>query len=450
MKIIGFKGVLKVFYYLMAIDGVTDVELDRFKEIGQELMGNKFDSICNETIGLCNVTLESIDSEENRFDSIQGAIDDALKHQVYDLKFGVVPRLILWDMISIAYSDGAYTEEENRLIGHVARILEVDKSVLVEMKQLMITGLSIYDEQTELEKSERPYCEVKPLIDELEKRKCTIIEAVNALIEDDLLVNTVELYGERYSKALSAANKLKQTVTPFAISIAQKTQEGIKAGSKIIKEKVKKISDKPEFILPTIYEKADDELKQEVGYDPEDNIYCMCNDNTVALIQFKHSVSDEPFDYDEQSLIDFLHESIDKDNDDTTGIVDVKGGITKSGGQYLIQILKQSVRSDNGFHTGNRYLLELYIEKNGEDQLVEGTFVESGTTGLRESMVMAQLQNEGLLDDFPEGWSADPYDPDFKKGFLMNLAEQEKYDKYFVTHPLSEARKLAKFIVGTN
>ncbi len=177
----------------------------------------------------------------------------------------------------------------------------------------------------------------------------------------------------------------------------------------------------------------------------------MFNEDTYAFIQFKNSLTDEPFDYDEQGLIDFLHDSIIEKDDDTTGIVEISGGTTKSGGKYLIQILKQSAIDENGIHTGNQYLLALYIEKDGEDKLVEGNFVEVGTTGFRDSVILDKMMREGKVsDDFPNGWAMDPYDPEFKKGFLMNLSEREEYDSLFPSHPLSEARRLAKFIVGSN
>ena len=451
MKIIGFKGTLKVFYYLMAVDEVTDFELERFDEIGQELMGSRFLSVRDEIISLCKSTLSAIETEDERFDIIQEAIDDALKNETYDIRFGVAPRMLVWDMLSLAYSDGEYTEQENRLIGHVSRILEIEKSVLVEMKQLMSTAQSVVAQQEELEKSERPYSEVKPLIDEIENRKATILQAVTALIEDDILLDYVEPEEEKESAVKSAAKKFGERVSPVAKNLAQKTQNGFKNGSGKLKDKVKKFSKKPPFVIPSKYEKANDEIKTEAGFPVDNDIYCAFNDDTYAFIQFKTSLSDEPYDYDEQSLIDLIHDSIKENDDDLTGIVEISGGTTKSGGKYIIQILKQSAIDDNGNHTGNQYLLDLYIQKDGEDQLVEGNFVEVGTTGLRDTVILDKMMREGKVsDDFPNGWAMDPYDPEFKKGFLMNLSEREEYDKLFPSHPLSEARRFAKFVVGSN
>ena len=49
-----------------------------------------------------------------------------------------------------------------------------------------------------------------------------------------------------------------------------------------------------------------------------------------------------------------------------------------------------------------------------------------------------------------ERWTQDPYDPDYRKGFLMNRSEAQELDESFPEHPLSVARKLAEFIVTNN
>ena len=54
------------------------------------------------------------------------------------------------------------------------------------------------------------------------------------------------------------------------------------------------------------------------------------------------------------------------------------------------------------------------------------------------------------LDELMERWMQDPYDPDYRKGFLMNRSEVRELDEMFPWHPLSVARKLAEFIVTNN
>ena len=66
---------------------------------------------------------------------------------------------------------------------------------------------------------------------------------------------------------------------------------------------------------------------------------------------------------------------------------------------------------------------------------------------LRESVITKKLLREGtitLAKKGYNGWSADPYYPDFDQGTLMNQSEKEIYDDRFAMHPLSQSRKLIK------
>jgi hypothetical protein len=69
---------------------------------------------------------------------------------------------------------------------------------------------------------------------------------------------------------------------------------------------------------------------------------------------------------------------------------------------------------------------------------------EAGATGLRETVVAEQLLQRGqlqLTDAGLENWAADPYDPTFTAGNLMNQSEQPEYDAPFPDHPLSLVRR---------
>ena len=90
----------------------------------------------------------------------------------------------------------------------------------------------------------------------------------------------------------------------------------------------------------------------------------------------------------------------------------------------------------------------------GEIFFVLGAFKEIGITGTRDSLVYTMmLQGDTVKrekDGFIKGWARDPYDETFTKGFLMNMSEDEKYDKHFPDHPLSELRRLKDFILQNN
>lgn len=71
--------------------------------------------------------------------------------------------------------------------------------------------------------------------------------------------------------------------------------------------------------------------------------------------------------------------------------------------------------------------------------------VEVGPTGMREAMVMDRWLKKlhakgGDPSDHFNGYSADPYDKDFREGHLMNYAERLEFDDEFPDHPLTVVR----------
>ncbi|MCH5256162.1 MAG: hypothetical protein J1D87_02670 [Lachnospiraceae bacterium] len=246
IKVIAKEGALKAFYYLMSVDGVTTFEQERFREIGIELLGEAFSEAEKTIIAECENVINSIDVDDERYDLIQEGIDQALNEVVKVIEEGVVPRLLVWNMLTLAHSDSDYSENENRLINHVARILQIDKSVLAEMKQLISVAHSIQEEKEILENSTRPYAEVRHLIDEVEKRHQTIVEAAKYLIADDMIIdvtgeeekkeNVVLATGKKIGDSVIArSKKVGESMAPVAKELGAKAMTGaagIKEGAR--------------------------------------------------------------------------------------------------------------------------------------------------------------------------------------------------------------------------
>ena len=227
IRVISKKGAMKAFYYLMAIDGIDEAEEEQFDVIGNEIMKEEFTGAKDSIKSECNLYLEKITNEDDRFDFIQEGLDEAISDTVKTIDEGVVPRLLLWDMLTIAMCDDNITSEEERVIGHVARVLKIDKSVFAEMKQLIITVNAVEKEKEQLDLSERPYAEIRPLVDEIEKRRETIVNAAIALIEDDIVIeqNSDEIVEE--DNAIVKATRV----------ITEKTSEGFNSASRFFGEK---------------------------------------------------------------------------------------------------------------------------------------------------------------------------------------------------------------------
>lgn len=213
MKVYETKSALKVFYYLMAIDGaIGEDEMDRFCEIGEELDRKNFDSYRDELAEECKSHINSAESDDDYYDVIQENADAALRHEAKENDKGLTPRLLIWDLFAVAFSNNEYNASEKKLIAHIARISDVEKSILLEMEQMMQTAISVQREMTWLKQSDKPYSEIRPLIDELENRIQVISGAAKALIEDEGTLD--DSYEEKPDFFDKAKNAIDDTMSP--------------------------------------------------------------------------------------------------------------------------------------------------------------------------------------------------------------------------------------------
>ena len=94
----------------------------------------------------------------------------------------ISPKLLIWDLIAIAHSDGEFNEAERELVNHIARHVGVNETVLLEMES---TILAIYDIEHELnwvKTTDRPYLVIESIVNELESRKAAAFDGAQALI----------------------------------------------------------------------------------------------------------------------------------------------------------------------------------------------------------------------------------------------------------------------------
>lgn len=94
----------------------------------------------------------------------------------------ITPKLLVWDLLTIAYSDESYDERERKLLKYIVRKLGVDKAVFLEMESSMLTILDIEKEIAWIKTTDQPYLTIEARINELMKRKAVIFESVKDLI----------------------------------------------------------------------------------------------------------------------------------------------------------------------------------------------------------------------------------------------------------------------------
>ena len=227
------SSALKAFYYLLYLDGMSISVERKFDEIGQELIGNEYLTVKHQIIEDCRKQIALTTIYEDPYDLIVEGLDIALSNKVKKVADGIVPRLIVWDMLCLANSDEKYSESENRLIAHVARILNVEKSVFLEMKQLISTAISTQKEREMLEMSNRPYNEIRPLVEEIEKRNSVVLDSARALIADEIILDEPD-DEENESALVSTGKKIGETV----VSGSKKIGTTVVTGSKKLGETV--------------------------------------------------------------------------------------------------------------------------------------------------------------------------------------------------------------------
>ncbi|WP_400192210.1 hypothetical protein [Hymenobacter sp. B81] len=99
--------------------------------------------------------------------------------------------------------------------------------------------------------------------------------------------------------------------------------------------------------------------------------------------------------------------------------------------------------------SGMLYIGSLILPFRDYSYVVKVQAREDGYTGLRESLVADMLMQAGQLQLTDEGytdWFADPYDPHYTLGTLMNRAEQPEYDGLLPNHPLTLVRSTLRWL----
>ena len=237
MKYFDQKSAMKAFYYLIAIDGkITTDELEKLDEVGNEVDPSGYAVYKEDLIAECQKVIEANTNAEEFSEILQESVDDALNET--DITERISTRLVIWNMMVLAFSDAEFDEREKKLIRHIARVTEVDNSVLLEMEQILKAYRDILAELEWLEQSSRPYNEIRPHVEEIEQRKQILIRNATELIADEVLAPIPE--------AILKAKKKQEQKAEFEGKVKavtdtiQETTEGITEGTKkVLEENVK-------------------------------------------------------------------------------------------------------------------------------------------------------------------------------------------------------------------
>ena len=182
IRTVSTHNAIKIAYYLMAADGqIFHSEEEKFDAIGAELDPD-FSHHKEQILKECREQLDKVIDPEDYYDALQDGIEDALLSSRTTADSFITPKLLVWNLLTIAYSDENYDETERRLLKYIVRKLNIDKTVFLELENSILTLLDLEKELQWIKTTDRPYLTIEAMVNEIADRKNVIFESVKELI----------------------------------------------------------------------------------------------------------------------------------------------------------------------------------------------------------------------------------------------------------------------------
>ncbi len=179
---VSVRNALKVIYYFMAADGtIYHGEEEKFDSIGSELLEN-FAEAKEKLVTECQSAMKNVIDPEDHYDVVQDCVENALLSEPATEYRMISSKHLIWNLLSIAYSDEEYNSTERRLLKYIVRKTNVDKAVFLEMESSIQTLMAIEKERAWIKTTDRPYLQIEEIINELNKRQQSILDSVKDLI----------------------------------------------------------------------------------------------------------------------------------------------------------------------------------------------------------------------------------------------------------------------------
>ena len=182
IRSISIHCALRIIYYMMTVDGVIQEEEEKkFTEIGKELAPD-FDAIKGGIITACREQMTKVIDPEDYYAVLQDGVEEAVEIGKNPKDGGLAPKVLVWDLLTLAYSDGGYDENERKLLKYVVRKFDVDKTVFLELESSYLALMDLENELNWIKTTDRPYLTIEAIVNELADRKTVIFDSVKDLI----------------------------------------------------------------------------------------------------------------------------------------------------------------------------------------------------------------------------------------------------------------------------
>lgn len=181
-KAVSVRNAVKVIYFLMAVDGeVYHGEEEKFDAIGAELISD-FDEVKASILADCRSDMRKVNDPEDHYDVIQNCVEAALLAPVKAEEATISSKLLVWDLLTVAFSDENYNDTERRLLKYIVGKLNLDNASFLEMESSILTVMDIERDLTWIKTTDRPYLQIESVVSELAQRKKVIFDNVKDMI----------------------------------------------------------------------------------------------------------------------------------------------------------------------------------------------------------------------------------------------------------------------------
>ena len=182
--LISYEDAMKVIYCLMTVDRtVSEKETEKFNDIGTQI-DPLFNCYRDRIIEDCQAEFGKAVDDEDYYDVVHDYAAQVIRNSEIKEDKAINGKSLYWNLLATAYVDEGYSNNEKRLIKYIARLLDIDQTVTLEMEAALKTLLAIEQEELFLQESGRSYKEVQTHIEDLEVRKQAITQGIFALVSD--------------------------------------------------------------------------------------------------------------------------------------------------------------------------------------------------------------------------------------------------------------------------
>ena len=176
------KSAMKIFYYLLAIDGeVVAEKMGEFRRMHQKIGNCDQDTVIRE----CKEQLKKAIDPEDIYEVIKEDVENEMETMnEWNSWRGISVKSLVWDMIFYAYRKRTCLADERKLIKYLVRKGNIGLPYFLEMENAMKTINALDKEEEWVEGTNKTRKELDGIIKELRLRKGIIVEGINIMVRE--------------------------------------------------------------------------------------------------------------------------------------------------------------------------------------------------------------------------------------------------------------------------